>query len=334
MACVQILLSTVSAEFRSYRDALRRDLTRPNVAVQVQEDFIATGTETLDKLDEYIRQCRAVIHLVGHMTGALARAPSVAVVRQRYPDLVRRLPVLSPFLGPDAAALPYTQWEAWLALYHHKALIIAVPQDGAPRDDGYRLVEDQRAVQQAHLTRLAEIERYPEIRFADCDRLTVDVLRSKLQDILALPGNDELAPFIADLTADAKAMGLIVRGHLLRCLIRQQAIADKLTSLGVSLTDLRARLEQLLARVARLDTAADPAPTGSVTEILGRARDILRTERLQNPELALWTALAENTRRLLDAAVSPSSRSSQEWIAFIISCPGLAGAMGDATPYT
>ena len=49
MANVQIFLSTVSAEFRSYRDALRRDLDRPNVTVKVQEDFIATGTETLDE---------------------------------------------------------------------------------------------------------------------------------------------------------------------------------------------------------------------------------------------------------------------------------------------
>ena len=118
MAHVQIFLSTVSAEFRSYRDALRRDLDRPNVTVKVQEDFIATGTETLDKLDEYIRQCDAVIHLVGDMTGALAQAPSVAVIRHRYPDLAERLPVLGPFLDPGAPALSYTQWEAWLALYH------------------------------------------------------------------------------------------------------------------------------------------------------------------------------------------------------------------------
>jgi len=185
---VQIFLSTVSAEFRSYRDALRRDLDRPNVTVKVQEDFIATGTETLDKLDEYIRQCHAVIHVVGDMTGALAQAPSVAVIRQRYPDLVQRLPVLGSFLDPGAPALSYTQWEAWLALYHDKVLIVAAPQDGAPRDERYQLVQDQRAAQQAHLARLEKVERYPEIRFANADRLAVDMLRSKLHDILALAG--------------------------------------------------------------------------------------------------------------------------------------------------
>src|SRR5215813_5833502 len=134
MARIQIFLSTVTAEFRSYRDALRRDLDRPNVTVKVQEDFVATGTETLDKLDDYIRQCDAVIHLVGDMTGALAQGPSVAAIRERYPDLAQRLPPLAPVLVPDAPALSYTQWEAWLALYHRKVLVIAVPQAGAARD--------------------------------------------------------------------------------------------------------------------------------------------------------------------------------------------------------
>ena len=188
MAHVKIFLSTVSAEFRSYRDALRHDLDRPNVTVKVQEDFIATGTETLDKLDEYIRPCDAVIHLVGDMTGALAQATAVGAIRQHYPDLAERLPVLGPFLESGAPALSYTQWEAWLALYHGKVLIIATPQDGAPRDARYQLDEAQRAAQQAHLERLRMLGRYPEIHFANADRLAVDMLRSKLHDILALAG--------------------------------------------------------------------------------------------------------------------------------------------------
>lgn len=60
MAHIHIFLSTVSAEFRSYRDALRHDLDRPNVTVKVQEDFVATGTETLDKLDDYIERVATI----------------------------------------------------------------------------------------------------------------------------------------------------------------------------------------------------------------------------------------------------------------------------------
>ena len=37
---------------------------------------------------------------------------SLALIRQRYPDLGRRLPPLAPFLEDGAPALSYTQWEA------------------------------------------------------------------------------------------------------------------------------------------------------------------------------------------------------------------------------
>jgi tetratricopeptide (TPR) repeat protein len=185
---VELFLSAVGKEFRSYRDSLRHDLDRPNVTVKVQEDFIANGTETLDKLDEYIRQCDAVIHLAGDMTGAWANATAVEALRQRYPNFAERLPVLDPFLKPGAPALSYTQWEAWLALYHRKILIIATPEDGAPRDERYELNEDERAAQQEHLERLAKVGRYPEIHFANADQLAVNMLRSKLHDILALTG--------------------------------------------------------------------------------------------------------------------------------------------------
>ena len=47
MAQLKLFLSTVSAEFRSYREWLRHGLTRPNVEVKVQEDFIVSGNETL-----------------------------------------------------------------------------------------------------------------------------------------------------------------------------------------------------------------------------------------------------------------------------------------------
>ena len=49
----QIFLSTVTGEFKRYRDELRGHLTRFNVSVAVQEDFIASGGTTLLKLDDY-----------------------------------------------------------------------------------------------------------------------------------------------------------------------------------------------------------------------------------------------------------------------------------------
>jgi hypothetical protein len=70
MAQVKLLLSTVIAEFRSYRERLRHGLTRPNVEVKVQEDFIVCGSETLEMLDDYIKGCDGVIHLVAEFLQA------------------------------------------------------------------------------------------------------------------------------------------------------------------------------------------------------------------------------------------------------------------------
>ncbi|WP_291991823.1 tetratricopeptide repeat protein [Candidatus Accumulibacter sp. ACC003] len=188
MAHLQLFLSAVSAEFRGYRDVLRHELTRPNVSVAVQEDFIVSGSATLDLLDDYIRHCAAVIHLVGDMTGALALAPSLTLIRSRYPDLGEKLPPLLPFLQPGAPALSYTQWEAWLALYHGKPLIIAAPADGAPRGEGYQMIAEQRAAQDAHLQRLAAVERYPGPRFTSPELLAIEVLRSRLFDLFVAAG--------------------------------------------------------------------------------------------------------------------------------------------------
>ena len=189
MAEVKIFLSTVSAEFRSYRYTLRHQLDRPNVTVKVQEDFIATGTETLDMLDQYIRACDVVIHLVGDMTGAMALAPSVAAIRQLYLDFATRLPPVADFVAAGGPAMPYTQWEAWLALYHGKRLIIAVPTAGAERDPGYALDPIQRAAQQAHLARLASIERHPGIHFRSADHFAAEVWRSGLAEALQWVGD-------------------------------------------------------------------------------------------------------------------------------------------------
>jgi hypothetical protein len=112
---IQLFLSTVSAEFLSYRERLRLLLTSPDVEVKMQEDFI-------------------------DMTGAMAKPQSVAPIASRYPEL---------------ASLSYTQWEAWLALLHGKKLYIATPSDGAPRDQRYQCDPEQQDLQLANLARLA-----------------------------------------------------------------------------------------------------------------------------------------------------------------------------------
>ncbi|HXZ88131.1 MAG TPA: FxSxx-COOH system tetratricopeptide repeat protein [Candidatus Binataceae bacterium] len=182
---VRLFLSTVSEEFRSYRDALRSKFQRPNVTIHVQEDFIPTGTETLDKLDHYIKGCDAVVHLLGDRTGAFAEASTQQTLKARYPDLVERLPVLKPSLETGEPPLSYTQWEAYLAVYHRRVLLIAAAAPEASRDGNFPIDPQLQASQQAHRERLRQLGRYAEITFTNKDELVAEISLSTVLDLLA-----------------------------------------------------------------------------------------------------------------------------------------------------
>jgi hypothetical protein len=181
---IKIFLSTVSDEFRDYRDQLRSDLTRHNVEVKVQENFKDSGSVTLDKLDLYINTCDAVVHLVGDMTGADAKPASTATIIAKYPDIAEKLPPLREPLE-QGLGISYTQWEAWLALYHGKALLIAKADDDAPRGPNYNPTDISRAAQQMHLQRLSDIERYPGFTFSSPDNLAKQIAYTTILDLLA-----------------------------------------------------------------------------------------------------------------------------------------------------
>ena len=76
----KLFLSAVSREFLAYRQLLAQDLKRPALDVAVQEDFIVTGASTLEKLDDYIRACDGMVHLIGKAAGALPEEPAVAAL--------------------------------------------------------------------------------------------------------------------------------------------------------------------------------------------------------------------------------------------------------------
>jgi TIR domain/Domain of unknown function (DUF4062) len=180
---ISVFLSTVSDEFRAYRDQLVHDLTRQNVAVKVYEDFKDPGGDTLDKLDVYIAQCDAVVHLVGDMCGTLADESQQRALIAKYPDLSQSLWPLREALA-EGIRLPYTQWEAWLALYHGKLLMIAKAAQAAPRGPRYAATDASRAGQAAHLARLKAFHRYPGGEFTSPDELAKQILSSAILDLM------------------------------------------------------------------------------------------------------------------------------------------------------
>jgi Tetratricopeptide repeat len=178
-----VFLSTVTDEFRAYRDQLVHDLTRHNVAVKVQEDFKDLGGSMLDKLDAYIAHCDAVVHLVGEMCGSTADETQQRALLAKYADLQSKLPPLYEALT-NGALIPYTQWEAWLALYHGKALLIAKAKTAAPRGPNFAPSDASRAAQAAHLTQLKPFHRYPGSEFGSPDELAKQIAYTAILDLL------------------------------------------------------------------------------------------------------------------------------------------------------
>jgi len=68
----RIFLSAVTSEFGQARDALAADLRSRGLLVKVQSDFRqeAGSDTTLRKLHDYIRDCSAVICIIGTRSGA------------------------------------------------------------------------------------------------------------------------------------------------------------------------------------------------------------------------------------------------------------------------
>jgi len=107
-----VFLSSVTSDFPNYRQWIAEDLRKSDAEVRDQEHFRNRGGLLLKLLDDYIRECRIVIHLIGAKAGWVAKPDEVADLLQRYPDFLQKLPALAPLVSQ----LSYTQWEAWLSL--------------------------------------------------------------------------------------------------------------------------------------------------------------------------------------------------------------------------
>ena len=144
------------------------------------------------------------------MTGAWATDAVLQNLKFRYPDLVQRLPALKASIETGQPPLSYTQWEAYLAVYHRKALLIATPESGTPRDPKFQLDAQSRQAQRAHLDRLQQLGRYAEITFANADQLASRTLRSAILDLLAKAGTVVRAKPI---TLPYRSIGTLFKGR-------------------------------------------------------------------------------------------------------------------------
>jgi len=181
----RLFLSCATSELGSYRELLTDDLKRPTLEIKVQEDFVVAGGTTLDKLDEYIRACDGVIHLIGDATGSIPEAPAVERLLKRYPDFTERLKPLAPALAGGAPGISYTQWEAYLAIYHDRPIYIYRPARDAPRDPNFVADDAQKQAQARHYERICALGR-DRGQFANQERLSSKVLRDLVEILPSL----------------------------------------------------------------------------------------------------------------------------------------------------
>lgn len=169
----RIFISCVTSELGQLREELRRYLARADCDVKVQEDFYQSDVDLIEKLNEYIRSCAAVIHLVGGKAGTVAEPRPVREYLRSVTNFLEEEPELRAALG-DFSGLSYTQWEAYLAVHHRVPLFVYAA-----------LAADAEAGQQLHVNRLKLVGRYPEV-FASREDL-LGKLIGDLRNIVALP---------------------------------------------------------------------------------------------------------------------------------------------------
>ncbi len=182
----KLFLSVVSSEFLAYRELLTQDLKRPTLDVAVQEDFVVTGGSTLEKLDDYMVACDGIIHLIGKASGAVPEERAVAALLAKYPDFATRLAPLATRLAKPQPGFSYTQWEAYLALYHERPLFVYRPTDfdhdvlHVPRAAKFVFSAAEQQSQKEHYARISALG-HDRGQFLNEERLSSAVLRDLVE---------------------------------------------------------------------------------------------------------------------------------------------------------
>jgi len=150
LSCVTKEFEDCTGPFKGFRSRMARELQAADCEVKVQEYFRQTDEDTVEKLDLYIRRCKAVIHLIGSNPGAKAHPKAVDAYLKAVPDFLHEYPEVLAALG-DFSDLTYTQWEAFMALHHGVSLFsYATPS--------------ARENQAKHLDRLHIGRKHPSIK--------------------------------------------------------------------------------------------------------------------------------------------------------------------------
>lgn len=177
---MKLFISAVSSEFRVARSQIASDLRARGLMVKVQDDFRQeVGAETtLELLRNYIRQCDAVICIVGARHGALP--PGVAAEK------------FGTMLPAGIVEASYTQWEFFFARRFQKRLSLHFANSIYQAEEA-AVTEEDAAFQSAFVGYILD-RGLNRTHFDTADEVRIHVLR---EDWPNLSGPKPIAlPFV------------------------------------------------------------------------------------------------------------------------------------------
>jgi hypothetical protein len=158
----RVFLSAVTSEFGAARDAVANDLQARDLHLRVQRSFRQGADTLLRLLHDYIRDCSAVVCVVGARSGACPPPAAAAAFAHLLP--------------PGITKASYTQWEFFFAHAYQRRLLLYIaaadyrPDRDAPSDD------DSPELQTAFIRHIkaAGLHYTP---FSNGDQLRAEVLK-------------------------------------------------------------------------------------------------------------------------------------------------------------
>jgi hypothetical protein len=161
----RIFLSAVTSEFGRARDAVAADLRSREAVLRVQSDFRQeSGADTtLRKLHDYIRDCSAVVCIIGQRSGAMPPPAAAAPFAHMLLDGI--------------ATASYTQWEFFFARHYKRPLFVYIAKDVYEPDRELNKDEhDDPGLQQAFRDHI-KAQGLDRDLFASVDELARKVLK-------------------------------------------------------------------------------------------------------------------------------------------------------------
>ncbi len=226
-----VFLSCVTEELGPLRRALARLLNTSVYKIVHQDDFSGSGDKLLNYLDEQIARSAAVVHLIGKQAARKSSSakdwgPPKTARDQIVPLISRKLKKPHPVW----ASLSYTQWEAWLALYHGCRLYTYNLSDGVvcnvsdpKKCTGPILTDEVLRSHQISQQKHASLLIAHDWRIADMGRSS----KARISTVIA----HDLAECLSDARREASAKEAALRFDALRDEITQTPACDNSTDI-------------------------------------------------------------------------------------------------------